>query len=344
MSKKYCSILILALLLLNECTLASYDRRRSTAIVFSGGGSRIGQQLAMLMSLFTGDNAGHVKVFPDFISGSSSGSVCAILANALYRTVLDPLSPPYTPDRIRQLLLSIKEESVIDLSISGLEKVIFDNLFDGYIFNNHPLRQLLSKELEYLKFEKLKDLYIPTCIAVTDTVDGKTYSLCSDDPNVNELPLIDIVMASTAIPGLFKPQSIAAPQSYGSGKYMDGSFGRESIPAIPAFMRNINIIYLVTHSDNSYSFEVKPVPHYNYLHAIFQLSNLFVSLTSSIFDISTNFMLEMWKCHKGSTIYLFQPDIDDGYNMVDFNSIYKQYETTLLWTAKNQPICLNCGK
>lgn len=127
---------------------------------------------------------------------------------------------------------------------------VIKNVINGYILDNAPLRKTLSAQLDRMGFTNMKDLYIPTCISVVESGTGLTFRICSDDPMHADVPIIDAIMASTAMPVVFQMGTIAnfhPPLVNNSNLYIDGCSGTDMIPLIPHLTRwNVSAIYAIT--------------------------------------------------------------------------------------------------
>ncbi len=114
---------------------------------------------------------------PDFIAGSSMGSV----VGACY-------SAGYTPKEMKDAVLEIKFNDLFDLSFNAYK--------NGALLRSNKMRKKLS---QYLKDTKVCDLKIPFCTVATDLVSGETIVMGGQKEAVT------CVQASSSMPGVFKP-------------------------------------------------------------------------------------------------------------------------------------------
>jgi len=80
-------------------------------------------------------------------------------------------------------------------------------------------------------FKTMKDLYIPTCLSVVDANTGLTARVCSDDPESADVPVIDALMASVALPVAFPMAKIRNFDPHivnSTGLFIDGGSGTYS--------------------------------------------------------------------------------------------------------------------
>jgi NTE family protein len=152
----------------------------STAFVLSGGASLGAIQVGMLRALAEHD------IRPDVLIGTSVGAVNgAFLASRG--------SSPATIDELTELWLSIRRGQIFPLEpLTGLLG------FAGARRNLVPggsLRRLLDRHVDH---ERLEELPTPLHVIACDLLTGHEVRL-------SEGPLVDAVMASSAIPGILPP-------------------------------------------------------------------------------------------------------------------------------------------
>jgi NTE family protein len=152
----------------------------SVAFVLSGGASLGAIQVGMLRALVDHD------VRPDFIVGTSVGAVNgAFLASRDFT--------PETIDELADLWLGIRRGQVFPVEpFSGLLGFLGarKNLVPG-----GALRRLISR---HTVCELLEELPTPLHVIACDVLNGQEVRL-------SEGPLVDAVLASTAIPGVLPP-------------------------------------------------------------------------------------------------------------------------------------------
>lgn len=164
---------------------------RKAAFVFTGGGSLGAVQVGMLRSLVS------AGVKPDFLIGSSVGAVnaCYFASNPTAECV----------SKLEELWCKVKRVEIFPHSLSivaawGLLR------HPGNMVDPIGLRRILEKNLS---FRNIEDTLLPVHVMATD-LNGMGVRL-------NSGPVVDAVLASTAIPGIFPPVGI-------NGQYlMDGA-------------------------------------------------------------------------------------------------------------------------
>jgi len=138
-----------------------------TGIVLSGGGAKGFSHLGVLQAL---NEAG---IFPDIISGASAGSIAGVF-----------YADGYKPPEILKLLSGNKRLDYLSFVVpkEGLMEMT-------------GLLKILNK---YISAKKFEDLKLPLIVAATNLNDGKITYFSSGD-------LLEVIIASSSIPVLFKP-------------------------------------------------------------------------------------------------------------------------------------------
>ena len=152
-----------------------------TAFVLAGGGSLGAVEVGMLRAL------AEQGVRPDFIVGASAGAI-----NGAY-FASDPTADGV--DKLDRVWRGLTRRHIMPL---GLQDLLRMALRRDYLVDPRGLRRLLEQHLSY---RQLEEAVVPMHIVTTDMVLGTEVLLSSG-------PVIDAVLASTAIPGVFPPVRI----------------------------------------------------------------------------------------------------------------------------------------
>ncbi len=187
------------------------------AFVLSGGGSLGSIQVGMLKALLEAD------IVPDMLVGTSIGSVNAAFLAA------DP-----SPEQVDKLCELWREVRSRDVFAWNPLRMAHAALRRGSLFPPERWRRFLSQRIS---LERIEDAAVPLRIAVTDFEDGSPVILDSG-------PVIDAVMGSTGLPGIFPPQQI------GDCLYLDGVLS-EPVPLKPALDAGIDTVYVLATSHAS---------------------------------------------------------------------------------------------
>lgn len=153
-----------------------------TAFVFAGGGSLAAVQVGMLQELIA------CGELPDFVVGSSAGAI-----NAAYFAGAPDASGVA---HLQQLWSRVRRRDIMPLSFRAmLEMLLFKR---SHLVNVAAIRQLLENHLVYGQIENAQ---LPLHIVATDSQLG-------DEVVLSRGRVVDAVMASAAVPGIFPPVRI----------------------------------------------------------------------------------------------------------------------------------------
>jgi NTE family protein len=154
-----------------------------TAFVFSGGGSLGAVEVGMLLAL------GEHGVAPELVVGTSVGAINAAWVAA--RPGLDGAR------ELADVWRSVRRPDVFPLRpIVGLRGLVGRS---DHLVSSDRLRRLLRRHLSH---ERLEDSLIPLRVVATDVITGLEVVLDRGDT-------VEALLASTAIPGVFPPVTIA---------------------------------------------------------------------------------------------------------------------------------------
>ncbi len=169
---------------------AAAEPKPFTAFVLAGGGSLGAVEVSMLRALLeAGERA-------DLVVGSSAGAV-----NAAYFAA-DPTLPGVA--QLEAIWRGIRRDDVFPLSAGYALRAMLGRA--NHLVSPHSLRALLERNLPYQDLAQAK---LPCCVVATDLANG-------EEARFTRGRVVDAVLASTAIPGVFPPVEI------GSRRLIDG--------------------------------------------------------------------------------------------------------------------------
>jgi len=302
---------------------------------FSGAGGRISQHLALMEVLLKGLNPSGIKIRPSYLSGASSGSLSAVALNAILQTEDQNISGGFNWDDMKQLVFGLTNSDVFDDSISGLEKIFTHNIFEGYILDDTPLSNYLRPFLSKMGFYRLGDLYLPTEITVVNQSSGFDVRLWSTDPRVADLNLLQVLMASTALPIVFEPRTI---DDFGNNTiFIDGGTGIDTIP-LTSLVENPNVkqLYIICYGSALTSGGgTLPV----YLDNIMLLKNSLAVID----DMRVDFFAGALDIAMNSAVrsFAYIPDLNETFSALDFEHERYEYDLTFQWAIQHDPQPLN---
>ncbi len=154
-----------------------------TAFVLAGGGSLGAVEVGMLQALLDWGEA------PSFIVGASAGAI-----NAAYFAG-DPT--PAGAEKLEGIWCALKRRDVLPFSLRSMFGVLRQR---GHLVDSDGLRRLLERNFPYQQLEQAK---LPVHIVASDMLSGHEVLLSSGS-------VVDAVLASAAIPGVFPPVRIGS--------------------------------------------------------------------------------------------------------------------------------------
>jgi NTE family protein len=184
-----------------------------TVFALAGGANLGAVQVGMLAALL------EAGIRPDAVIGTSAGAL-----NAAYLAA-DPT--PGGMERLAELWGSVRRREVFPLSLGGLTRALLARR--NFFFPSVGLRRVIGRA--QLGFARLENAPIPLHVVATDLDTGEAVVL-------SEGPVIDALLASAAIPGVFPPVQI------GGRLLVDGGVVA-SIPILQAEALGASRIYVL---------------------------------------------------------------------------------------------------
>ena len=157
--------------------------QRKVAFVLSGGGSLGSVQVGMAKALF------EAGIAPDFVVGSSVGAINAafICGNPTLAGIQD----------LERIWLSVRAKELFPTGLISSALRIWRK--KNYLISNHGMRRLLETHLPYASLGETK----VTCLLIaTDILTGEQVVLRAGN-------IVDAVLASSALPGIFPTIELA---------------------------------------------------------------------------------------------------------------------------------------
>jgi len=316
-------------------TAPKAENGKGVGFAFSGAGGRLAQHAALMESLVMGLHPSSNKVRPSYITGASSGSISAVALNAVLQTMDGKMDPPFTWDDYKMLVFNLTAGQVYDDSYEGLAKILTVNIFEGYLLDTTPLQNLLGPFFHAHGYVRLGDLYIPTCISLVNQSNGEDYRVCSTNPDHSNLDLLEVVMASTAIPMAFEPRTVTG---LGDTLWIDGGTGMDTAPAYPLLMNpNVTEIYIICYNSMLWSAGGNNLP--------FPLVDIAIlkNLVAVIEAMRVDFFMGVIDMAAQARIpsYLYMANLNTTWSALDFDHEKQQYIAASEWAKENDPKRLN---
>ncbi|NVO18541.1 MAG: patatin-like phospholipase family protein [Bacteroidetes bacterium] len=304
-----------------------------TAIAITGAASRIPQEAALLEHLY---KTGWMKNV-SFISGASSGALNCVMLNAI-------LSGKFNWERYKQILFSINNNKIYK---PGDRKLPFSTV---------PLRQFLSGIIkDTLGYSTIGDLPIPSSISATSLkllpLRNSTLRFSNRGINSESSPyydLVELLMASTAIPVVFPAEKINGNKEISSMVFLDGGIGDDHIPleAVLQYqsMRHLEADTLIIVSRKSDSEDDLKSELYNLgLRDTKLLEKLGLTLERYSKDSFIRKLMEFQLVNPelASHTYIYIPDFKQNFPLLNFDTMEDQYSVTSNWADNHQPVLLS---
>jgi predicted acylesterase/phospholipase RssA len=311
----------------------TYEKRGGTAIVITGAAARIVQEAALLEHL---DKTGWLRNVC-FISGTSSGALNTVMLNAV-------LQKKISWEHYNSLLFELNNDDIYIKTDKSLP------------VNNEPYHNLLTHIVnDSLGYRIMGDLPFNSSMSISD-VDlfppfSKTYRLSNIKINPESNPafnLVDVLMASTAIPVIFPP--VRFKESFGlpNSSFIDGGLGEDHIPytAVLQFekYRNYGVDTLIIVSRKS---DINPEFKNELLNLGNNDSRISGRLNYRIENLARNSFIKSMRVLQqkypelAERTYVFIPDFPEDFALLDFSNLKKQYMVCASWAESHKPVPLN---
>lgn len=340
--RKWHSLIVLNLIILVIILSGTKDKdirepdlkiKKGTAIVITGAAARISQEVALLEHLYNRGMLNDVV----FISGASSGALNAAVLNAI-------LSGKYSWDEYIAFLGNLKNG---DVFIRNGRKLPADT---------NPLRNLITRVIiDSIGYRNLCDLPIPTSISVVDLkvlpLKERTFRFCNRKINPesdSSLNIVDVLMASTAIPIAFPPARISNIKTIRDVPYHDGGVASDHVPfqALIEFEKYMGIevekMIIVSRKRDSMinlagELEQFGIDRINF----FNKYNVFPDALTNRGFINRLKDIQKESPSLAQRTFVYAPEFDEDFLLLDFSTLKKQYEVTAEWAKTHDPVPLN---
>jgi predicted acylesterase/phospholipase RssA len=310
-----------------------FKDRHGTAIIITGAAAKIVQEAALLEQLQKKGMLNDVV----FISGASSGALNATVLNAV-------LSKKFTWQQYIRILSGITNN---DIFIRDGRKLPV---------NTQPLRNLITRiVIDSLGYNKMSDLPYATSFSIVNlkvlSFKDRTYRLCNRQINMESdstLNIVDILMASTAIPLAFPPSSIRDIKNIPDIPYHDGGVAADHVPyhALIEFEKysgfEVEKMIIISRKRDTIPNMTRELEQFG-----IDKFKFFDKLEVSPESISNRgFYKRLKELQEESPslaerTLVYVPNFKEEFLMLDFSTLKEQYEVTTLWAQTHSPLKLS---
>jgi len=304
------------------------------AFAFSGAGGRIAQHYGLMEALVKGLYPSGVKIRPSYLAGASSGAISAVTLSAILQTIEQNLTSGFTWEDARDLLFSLSTGKIIDISVGGIAKIFTVNVAEGFLLDNTPMENFMRQSLAKMGYKYFGDLYLPTSISIVNQTSGQNIRLWSTDPLHAKLDLLELVMASAALPIAFRPRRITG---FPGTDWIDGGTGIDTIPIYPLLQHpEVKKAYIICYASALTSGGAGDLP------SILGDIKLLVNALATIDDMRVDLFAGAIEMAAKSSIpsYSFIPSFNTSFSALDFDDERLEYNMAMGWAIKNDPALL----
>ncbi len=304
-------------------------KMKKVAFVFSGAAARIAQQAVLMKYLVQGKAfKDGTPVIPSVLAGASSGGLSVVVLNAILLSeglVEGPaLETRFSWTDYEQLLSKLKKKDVYkegSILRRSLEIVGEDALYD-----TTPLRKLLTDVVERrFGWHTLGDLPVKSYISVVEQKTGKVHRLCSEENP--DLPLVDVLMATSAIPVLFPPVDIRLPDQKEAVLCVDGGTGPDMIPVDAVRNDECDTMILVRPE----LFDPQKPWNRKLPLAKFRIAENAFTNFMFIEETLMEYAFYRAAAYGQSNVFCYFPNLRYNYYVLDFESGREQMDETTKW-------------
>jgi len=306
--------------------------KMKTAILLTGAAARISQETALLDGLMMQKK---IKLQQNrvFLAGFSSGSLNILAINACFRKGRH-LS--WNKDFKEKVLFPTTTESIY------INKTTLP-------YDTEPLKKKLKAFLKTADLKKLGDYSFPSRILVFSDRKLKTIWPYSQDPEAMDIPLLNLHMASTAIPVVFPWQKIEGSRSHinlPEGHFQDGGakgiFNRfeevlwDQVQQTGHF-KDLYIISPMRIDDRAdHEILIKDIRKELGEEAMKAFLGFLGDISQKMFLTFLQRLSSFNKEHKlAENIYVSIPRLKKNFPFIEFNFQREQHQATLQWIRQN---------
>ncbi len=218
---------------------------------------------------------------------------------------------------------------------------LLESVKNGYLLDTAPLIKTLQKYVnnsKYLGLDIFDDLEVPTTISTAEDKGGALRTFHSKDKRDGKLDIVELLMGSSALPGIFPKREISD-----LGFFLDG--GTRDVVPVEYLIRDIE-------ENHKKKFEEVYVicPKIDVVLGTLKHQYTEIPLLSNMLF---GFQLSFWSAapyqmHVAKQLvededkaFVYMPTYKKSYNFFNFNNMKAQYDDTTKWAKDNAPMTIN---
>ncbi|MCK9205481.1 MAG: hypothetical protein M0P66_00070 [Salinivirgaceae bacterium] len=306
-----------------------------TAVFLTGAAARISQEVALLDQLMAQKGL-TLSQDQTLLAGFSSGSLNLAAINACFSKGSKLGWDKYYKQSV---LFPLRNSQVYKVKLLP--------------FDTNPLRDTVTTFVKNMDCQWMGDLPFHSYILTFSWKEMETLWACSRDDNQKAINLVDMFMASTAIPVLFPSQEIhcqpGKTSNFPDGRFADGGTGgtfkqfEHYLGTYVAANGPFDKLYIISPMREKADKESRLMKAF--LKAEHKGGIDFAKLDDHLGNISLNTFLKFcerlnnWSFNgkpMANEIYVSIPQMKRNFNILNFNRQQKQYETVGQW-IKDHP-------
>ena len=307
------------------------------AFVISGAAAFIGQELALCKALIEGLYPDGEKIIPVALAGASSGSLSSVMVDGILRNKADSTKGVSWDKLENQMLFPMKNKKVFKTGILASANDLFAVVAKGFLLNTKPLKKTLTRFIsspEFMNYQTLGDAQTNLHISSVNRETAKVRRFASENPEDAKLNIVDVLMASAAIPGIFPHRKIKGVDGF----WTDGGFGTDSIPVealeheLHTSGKKFDAIYVITYDHKTKNVNQKENSF------IGNLSFALKNMLGAAFPLQLFGALGLVEDENNAFIYT--PELTGKYSILNFGQMKEQFTETAAWAAQNKPMLI----
>jgi hypothetical protein len=305
-------------------------KRYKTAVIFTGSGGTISQEVAIVDQLVKSGKL-TLNEHDTFLAASGSGAVNLLAINACFRE-----EKPCSWDNFYKetFLKTIADEETF-IKVDPIHWITL------------PQRKKINELINEAEFSTISGLPFDSAILATSMNENKSIWLKSTSRKERDLNLTDIIMASSAIPVLFPTQQLNVVDNGFSTKFI-GAYYEGSMPGLfHKFKKQLKKITL-EHGSFEQIFIISPKRLFDY--SKFLNHDLSMMLPQEKFQfkqflnqISLHgflaFLIKLQKANSkkslSKSIMVSIPEMEDNFGLLDYSDQICKYEVVTNWFNQN---------